>query len=96
MFVPFVYHVATEELRKACARQQPEKSSCMLPLAIAPLIDEIREFVPVVSGTRTLGAPLAMDLSMVDGPPACHYINYIHSWLQDSVAAQQKLWDKIV
>jgi hypothetical protein len=32
VFVPVVYRVATEELERACARIQPEKSSSMVPL----------------------------------------------------------------
>jgi hypothetical protein len=69
----------------------------MVTLVTEPtLVDGIRELVPVVSGTRTLGAALAMDFSMADGPPASHSINYAHSWLQDSDAGQQKLLNKIV
>jgi hypothetical protein len=37
-----------------------------------------------------------MDFSMTDGPPASHDENYVHSWLQDTVAARQILLDKIV
>jgi hypothetical protein len=59
-------------------------------------VDEIRELVPGVTGTRILDAPLAMDFPMSDGPPASHNVNYAHSGLQDSVAAQQKILDKIV
>jgi hypothetical protein len=91
--VPFVYPVAKQELGKACARVQSDKSLCTVPLVTTPtLVDEIHELVPVASGTRTLGAPLAMDFSMADGPPAPHDITYVHSWLQDSVAAQPKYW----
>jgi hypothetical protein len=80
VFVPVVYRVATEEHEKACARVKPGKSSYTVPLVIAlALDDEIRELVPVASGSRTLGAPLAMDFSMADGPPASHNINYVHS-----------------
>jgi hypothetical protein len=66
----------------------------MVPLGTTPtLVDGIREMVPIVTGTRTLGAPLVMYLSMSDEPPASHNINYVHSWLQDSVAAQPKFVD---
>jgi hypothetical protein len=61
------------------------------------LVEVIRAKVPDVTGTSDLGAPLAMDFSMADGPPASH-INesYIHSWLQDTVEAHKLLLDKIV
>jgi hypothetical protein len=52
--------------------------------------------VPVVTGTSNLGAHFAMDFSMVDGPPASHNENYVHSWLQDTVEAYQLLLDNIV
>jgi hypothetical protein len=71
----------------------------IVPLVTAPtLVDETRELVPVTSGTRTLGGPLAMEFPMADRPPAppFHNINYVHSWSQDSVAAQQKTLDKNV
>jgi hypothetical protein len=51
------------------------------------LVEPIRTVVPVVTGTSTLGAPLPMDLSMMDGHPASHNENYVHSWLQDTVDA---------
>jgi hypothetical protein len=41
------------------------------------LVEAIRAKVPVVPGTSTLGAPLAMDVSVTDGPPASHNENYI-------------------
>jgi hypothetical protein len=97
VFVPLVYPAATEELEKACARVQPENSSCMIPLGTVPiLVDEIREVVSVVTGTRPLGAPFAMDFSMSDGPLTPHNINYVLYLLQDSVAAQQTFLDRIV
>jgi hypothetical protein len=66
-------------------------SSCMVPPNIAhALVDNIREEVHIVTGTHTLGAPLVMDFSMSDGPPTSYNVNYVHSWLQDSAAAQQK------
>jgi hypothetical protein len=69
----------------------------MVPLDTAPtLVDEIRELVPVVAGTRILGASLVMDLSLSDGPMASHNINYVYYWLQDSVASPQKILDKLV
>jgi hypothetical protein len=52
--------------------------------------------VPIVSGTLPIGASLAMDFSMADGSPVPHNINYVHSWLKDSVAAQHKISDNIV
>jgi hypothetical protein len=51
----------------------------MVPLDNAPtLVDKIRELVPIVACIRTLGAPLAMDFWMSDGPPASRNINYVH------------------
>jgi hypothetical protein len=65
VFVPSGCRVATKELEKACARVQPEKSSCMVPHDIVPtLVDKTRELNLIVTGTHTRGAPLAMDLSM--------------------------------
>jgi hypothetical protein len=56
--------VATEEVGKDCSRVQPIKSSCMIPPDIAlELVEMIRAKVPAVTGTSTLGAPLAMGLS---------------------------------
>jgi hypothetical protein len=66
------------------------------PDTTSKLVEVIRATVPVVTGTSNLGAPLAMDFSMADGPPASHNENYVHSWLQDSVEAHQLLLDKIV
>jgi hypothetical protein len=60
------------------------------------LVEPIRTVVPVVTGTRTLRAPLPRDLSMMDGPPASHNENYVHSWLQDTVDAHQLLLDNIL
>jgi hypothetical protein len=51
--------------------------------------------VPVFTGISNLGAPLAMDFSRADGPPASHNENYVHSWLQDTVEAHRLLLDKI-
>jgi hypothetical protein len=96
-FVLSVYRVTTEELENAYAGVQPEKSSCMVLDDTAPsLVDEIRERVSIFTGTRTLGAPLAMDLSLSDGSPASDNINHVHYWLQDSVVAQKKILDQIV
>jgi hypothetical protein len=68
----------------------------MVPPDTAPeLVEVIRAIVPVVMGTSTLGAPLAMDFSMADGPRASHNENYVHSWLQDTVEAHQLLLDNI-
>jgi hypothetical protein len=95
-FVPTVITVANEELGKICSKVRPIKSSCMAPPHTAPeLVEVIRAMVPVVTGTSNLGAPLAMDFSMVDGSPASHNENYVHSWLQDIVEAHQLLLDKI-
>jgi hypothetical protein len=95
-FVLTVIKVATEELGKVCSNVQPIKSSCMVPPDKAhELVEMIRALVPVVTGTSNLGAPLAMDVSMADGPPASHNENYVHSWLQDTVEAHQLLLDKI-
>jgi hypothetical protein len=89
--------MATEELGKVCSNVQPIKSSCMVPPDTAPkLVEVIRAMVPVVTGTSNLGAPLAMDFSMVDGPPTSHNENYVHSWLHDTVEAHPLLLDKIV
>jgi hypothetical protein len=60
------------------------------------LVEVIRAMVPAVTGTSILGAPLAMDFSMENGPPASHNENYVHSWLQDTVEAHHFLVDKIV
>jgi hypothetical protein len=63
----------------------------VVPLDTAPeVVEVIRAKVPVLTGTSTLGAPLAMD------PPASHNDNYVHSWLQDTVEAHQLLLNKIV
>jgi hypothetical protein len=61
------------------------------------LVEVIRGMmVPVVTGTSpsTLGAPLSMDFSMTDAPPASHNENHVHSWLQDIVEAHQILMEK--
>jgi hypothetical protein len=52
--------------------------------------------VPVVTGTCSLGAPLSMDFSTTDSPPASHNESNVHSWLNDTVEAHQLLLDKIV
>jgi hypothetical protein len=52
--------------------------------------------VSVVTGTTTLGASMAMDFSVTDGPPASENENYVLSWLQDTVEAHKLLLDKIV
>jgi hypothetical protein len=63
-----------------------------LGLLVAPiLVEVIRAMVPVVTGTSSLGAPLAMDFSMADGHPTSHNENYVHSWLLDTVEAHQLL-----
>jgi hypothetical protein len=96
-FVPIVITVATEELGKVCSNIPLVKSSCMVPPDTAPkLVEVIRAMVPFLTGTSNLGAPLAMDFSMADGPLASHNENYVHSWLQDTVEAYQLLLDKIV
>jgi hypothetical protein len=82
---------------KVCANVQAIKSSSMVPPDTAPEhVEVIRAMVPVVTGTSNLGAPLVMDFSMADGPPASHNENYVHSWLQDIIEAHQLLLDKIV
>jgi hypothetical protein len=97
-FVPTVIVVAAKELGKVCSRVQQTKFACMVPLDTAPkLVEVILAKVPVVTtGTTTLRAPLAMDSSMTDGPPASHNENYVHSWLQDTVEAHHVLLDNIV
>jgi hypothetical protein len=91
-----VITVATEELGKVCSKVQPIKSSCMVPPDTAhELVEVIRAMVPVVTGTSNLGAPLAIEFPMADGPPASHNENYIHSWMQGTVEAHQLLLDKI-
>jgi hypothetical protein len=52
--------------------------------------------VPVVTDTSYLGAPLAMDFSMADGPQASHNEKCVHSWLHVTVEAHLLLLDKIV
>jgi hypothetical protein len=59
------------------------------------LVEVIRAKVPVVTVTSTLGAPLAMDFSMADGPPASHNENYVHSLLQDTVEALNSSWTRL-
>jgi hypothetical protein len=59
-------------------------------------VEVIRTMVPVAAGTSDVGAPLAMDFSMANGPPSSHNDSYAHSWLQDTVEAHQLLLDKIV
>jgi hypothetical protein len=79
---------ATEELGRVSSRVQPIKSSCMVPPETAlKLVEVIRAKVPFVTGTSTLAAPLAMDFSMADGPPASHNENHVHSWLKDTMEA---------
>jgi hypothetical protein len=96
-FVPTVITVATEEFGKLCSNVQPIKSSCMVPPDTAPeLFEVIRAMVPVVTCTSNLGAPLAMDFSMADGPRASRNENHVHSWLEDTVEARQLLLNKIV
>jgi hypothetical protein len=69
----------------------------MVPPDTAPdIVEVIRAMVPVVTGTSILGAPLAMDFSMADGPPTSHNENYVHSWLQDTVEAHQLMLDNMV
>jgi hypothetical protein len=69
----------------------------MLPPDTAlELVEVIRAKVSVVKGPSNLGAALAMDFSMADGPPASHNEIYVHYWLQDTVEAHQILLDKIV
>jgi hypothetical protein len=97
VFVPTVYHVATEELGKVYARVQSERpASCMVLHIIAHVIvDDIRELALIVTCTRTIGDPLAMEFSISNGALASHNINYMFYWLQDSVAAQQKYWIRL-
>jgi hypothetical protein len=79
-FVPTVITVVTEESGKDGSKVQPIKSSCMVtPDTALDLVEVIRAMVPVVTGTSNLGAPLAMDFSMADGPPASHNKNYFYS-----------------
>jgi hypothetical protein len=61
------------------------------PDTASELVEVIRAMVPIVSGTSNLGAPLAMDFSMADGPLASHIENYVHAWLQDTVEAHKLL-----
>jgi hypothetical protein len=69
----------------------------MVPPDTTPeLVEVIRAMVPVVTGTSNLGAPVAMDSSMADGPPTYHNENYVQYWLQDIEEAHQLLLDKIV
>jgi hypothetical protein len=60
------------------------------------MVETIRVLMPVVSGTRTLGALLAIDLSMTYGPHVLHNMNNVNSWLEDIVSAHQRLLDQIV
>jgi hypothetical protein len=96
-FFRTVIAVATEELEKVRSRFQPIKSSCMVPPDTThEFVEVLRAMVPVVTGTSSLGAPLAMDFSMADGPPASDNENYVHFWPQDTVEAHHLLMDKIV
>jgi hypothetical protein len=52
-----------------------------IPDTAFELVEVVRTKVPVVTGFGTLGAPLAMDFSMTDGPQASHNESYLHSWL---------------
>jgi hypothetical protein len=95
-FVPTVMGVAPEELRNVSSRVQLIKSSCMVPPETAPdLYEVIRANVFVVTGSSTLGAPLAMYISMTDGLPASHNEKYVHFRLQHTVEAHRLLRDKI-
>jgi hypothetical protein len=97
-FVPTLITVATEELGKANPRVQRIKSSYIVPPdTTLELVEMMLAMVSAVTGTSNLGAPLAMDFSMADGPPVSHNESYVHSWLhQDTVEAYQLLLDKIV
>jgi hypothetical protein len=69
----------------------------MVPSDTAPgLVEVTRTIVPIVTGTSTLEAPLTMDFSVTDAPPASHNDNYVYFWLHDTVEAHQLLLDKIV
>jgi hypothetical protein len=69
----------------------------MVPLDThVAVVETIRGLMSVVSGTRTLGALLAMDLSMTYGPHVLHNVNHVYSWLEDIVSAHQSLRDHIV
>jgi hypothetical protein len=69
----------------------------MVPPDTAPeLVEVIRAKVPALMGTSTLGAPLAMNFSMTDGPPPSLNEIYVHCWLQDTEEAHQLLLDNIV
>jgi hypothetical protein len=86
--VPTVIAVAMEGLRKVYSKVQPIKSSCMEPPDTThELVEVIRAKVLAVTGNSNLGAPLAMDFSMANGPLASHNESYIHSCLQDTVEA---------
>jgi hypothetical protein len=60
--------------------------------------EETRVLVYAVTGTRALGAPLATDFSTAYAPlpPAPRNANYIHSWLQYLVSAQQRQMDEMM
>jgi hypothetical protein len=60
------------------------------------LLEVKRAMVVVVKGASTIGAHLAMDFSMPDGPLASHNGNFVLSWLQHTVEAHQLLLDNIV
>jgi hypothetical protein len=68
----------------------------VLPDTTPELVEVIRAKVPGVTGTSTIGAPLAMDFSMANGPPTSRKYNSVHSWLQDTVEVHQLLLDNIV
>jgi hypothetical protein len=96
-FIPTVIAVAMEEFGKVCLRVQPIKSSCMVPPDTAlELVEVVRAKISVVTGTSNLGAPLAMDYSMRDGPTTSHNENNAHFFPQDTVEDHQLLLDKIV
>jgi hypothetical protein len=67
----------------------------VLPVIAHVIVDDIRELALIVTCTRTPGDPLAMKSSISNGAPASHNINYMFSWLQDSIAAQLKYWIKL-
>jgi hypothetical protein len=56
----------------------------------------IRGIVPVVTGTSTLGAHLAMVFSMTDDPPASDNDIYVHSCLLNNGEAREVMFDKVV
>jgi hypothetical protein len=76
-----------------CLRSLTRNQMNLILEILREIIHRLTCALSLIEMLPSLGAPLAMDSSMLNGPPASHNINHTHSVLQDSVAAQQKLLD---